>query len=816
MGTIKGPGAANGLPKLLLLAFLVILFGAYSNTFTSPPLLDDYHSFIFEKSLYLDEISPSSILNLTQSKFGYSRFIPVITLALNHKLGQSDLIYFHLINILIHLLSFLAVYFLARQIFTVFKKREPLVIPEALANWLPLLIAALWALSPVHINAVTYIVQRMASLVGLFYFLAVGCYIKARICREEKQRSFVWWLGMFLSAVCAFLSKENSVLLPFSMAMVEIWFFKSALVQKAWGILRRRNWKTLLVIGFIGSVCIVYCANVILPKALAGYDSRNFTMSERLLTEGRIVIWYISLLFYPNPNRLSIEHYVDISTSLLTPPTTFVALMLILGVIGGSIYYRKKYPIITFGILWFFINIALESTIIPLELVFEHRLYIPSFGIFLSAAYLSAIIFRSSLKKMPEGEFTKAFCSIVIVLACCSALMTFARNEDWQTTLSIHKDSALKASQLPRANANYANALLTSGHPEEAIGWAEKAIELSKPGLESYSVASNAIVAANLLLRRYEEAIEKGKELISKFPKRFDADSFPFMRLNMAQAYMAMKDERSAYQQVIETFKLIPVVDQSVQKKDHAYNTLRSVLSEAKKKNIDLNGDGTPDPGDVPVDFWIAKELQKIGEFAYARQLLEREYARDPENTLVSAEVQRIRKEEDVTRVQKEKWNFDQKYVRHPFSKFNFCMAIAFIAEEKNLPRFFHHIGEKCLNIALDINPNSADALLLKGWYLYSAENGREAVALARKALEHDPENAKAWLGLGFFLIKAGSPQEAITAFGRVMEIYPAYSNRATIEAMIAQLRKGEPVETFSVNRGDSAGNRANQDPSSS
>lgn len=814
MGTVPGPG--NLYRRVLFFSFMVILFGAYSNTFTSPPLLDDYHSFIFEKSLYLDQLSISSILNLTQSKFGYTRYIPVITLALNHKLGQSNLIYFHAVNILIHLLSFLAVYFLAKQIFAIASKCKTGENPGTLVSWLPLLIAGLWALNPVQTNAVTYLVQRMASLVGLFYFMTVGCYIKARLYQQEgKKNSSTWYLGMLLFALCAVLSKENSVMLPFSLVLVEICFFDSFFLQKTWEFLRKRNWKFWFTIGIAGVICLFYGFNIVGAKALSGYENRHFTISERLLTEGRIVIWYISLLFYPNPSRLCVEHYVDLSTSLVSPPTTLPALLLIAALIGGSLYLRRKYPVICFGILWYFLNISLESTIIPLELVFEHRLYIPSFGIFLSVIFLSVTLFRAILRKMPESEFTKAFCSTIIVLVCCSALLTFMRNEDWQTSLSIHEDIATKAPELPRSNANYANALLAARQFDGAIKFAERAMALSKPGLESYSVAANAIITAYLFTGRKEEAIEKGKELIAQFPKKFDADSFPLIRLNMAQAYMGMKDEKNAYDQILESFKLISQIDQSSQKKDASYGILRQLLVETQQRGIDLNGDGKVDPGDVPVDFWIAMELQKIGEHAYARQLLEREHSRNPENALVSAEIQKYTKEDELNRVQKEKWNFDRKYVSHPFSKFNFCMAVAFLAEEKNLPKFFKNLGEKCLNIAFEMNPNSADALLLKGWYLYSDENAQEAVAAARKALEYDPDNAKAWLGLGFFLIKAGSPQDAIAAFDKVIEIYPSYSNRPMIEALTAQLRKGEPVETFSVKRGDSASTRPETRPAS-
>ncbi len=117
----------------------------------------------------------------------------------------------------------------------------------------------------------------------------------------------------------------------------------------------------------------------------AGYSSRHFTMLERLLTETRIVVWYLSLLLWPAPSRMSIEHDVELSTSLLNPLTTLPA-MIFLGVLCWLILrYRRRYPLLSYGGAWFFLNLVIESTVVPLELIFEHRLYLPSVGFCLVA-----------------------------------------------------------------------------------------------------------------------------------------------------------------------------------------------------------------------------------------------------------------------------------------------------------------------------------------------------------------------------------------------------------------------------------------------
>ncbi len=792
---------------LLLVLFVFIVFMAYSNTFTSPPHLDDFHSFIYDKTIYINDLSFSSILSLINSKFGIRRFIPVVTLALNHKLGQSNLVYFHLVNILIHVLSFLAVYFLTVQIVSAARRFKTAEIPAGVAAWLPLGVAALWALNPAQTNAVTYLVQRMTSIMGLFYFLAVGCYIKARIESEScPGKAFAYYIGFALSALCAFMSKENSALLPFSIILTEIWFFDSEFVKKSWSFFRRHRVASLVAC-LAGAVCLFYVSAFLYKDFVVTYPRRHFNMIERVMTEWRVLIWYISILFWPDPSRLSIEHYVELSTSLFNPATTFFSLLAIIGLIAGSIYYRKQYPVISFGILWYFLNLSMESTIIPLELVFEHRLYIPSSGLFLSALLLLALLLAHFFKKLSEPDYRKVFCSLFIILASISALLTFIRNDDWQSILSIQYDNVLKAPELARTNANYANALLSVDQFEEALKYGERAMELNRPGLESYNNGANAIVSSLYNLGRYEEVVTRGGEFIANQPKMIDVDSLPFVYLNVAQALIALDRYKEAYENIIEAYKAIEKSDGLMRKKEGALIVMRILLAKVRDKDIDLNDDGVPDPGDKPVDLWIAAEVKKIGDLEYSKQLIESEHARDPGNIEVASAVDEMKREEPLNRVQKAKWNFAKNYISHPFSKFNFLMSVALIVQEKQLTGLLHQIGKKCLNAALEIDPKSTDAILLKGWYAYMEENAGEAVKAAKEAISIDPEHAKSWLGLGFFLMKAGSPNEAAIAFNKVLELYPGYSKRLIIMDFCKQIEQGLQVNPFSENGNNSSMN---------
>ncbi|MFZ2447665.1 MAG: tetratricopeptide repeat protein [Syntrophobacteraceae bacterium] len=817
MDAVPKTGARALIQRLLPVPFIIVIFAAYSNTFTSPPFLDDFHSFIYEKSIYLQDFSSSSLLSIYHTRFGKTRLIPMLTLALNHKLGESNLIYFHLVNIVIHIFAFLAVCFLTKQIISIEKKRDPDSVSSSVAGWLPICVAALWALNPVQTNAVTYLVQRMASIQALFYFLAVGCYLKARSCSPESWRKAAgWYAGVAAASIGAFLSKENSVLLPFMLVVTEIWFFDSKPIDRLWLFFRRRSWRIWVVLGLAAIAFGVLTYDLLWPLLLDGYAKRHFTMTERVLTEGRVVIWYISLLLWPDPGRLSMEHDVDLSTSLLSPMTTLPSLLFIALLIGGSIYWRKRHPIITFGIMWYFLNLALESTIWPLELVFEHRLYLPSFGVFLVLVMLMGMALRQAARTISETDYVKVLCSVVIMLVSCSAILTFLRNEDWQDTITINHDVATKAPGIARANVDYAIALLRVGEYEESMKYAEKSLSLSKPGLETYGLSANAIVTTLVQMGKFEEAIARGDELLANQPSYLDGDAHPTLYLSMAQACMVLDRFEDAYKHILQAFKYIEMTDKSIHKKEMASSVLGQVLEWCRSREVDINGDGASDPGNKPIDLWIALEVQKIGDLPFAAQLMEQAYAHDPDNIEITQAVQNLKREEALNDAQKEKGSFSKKYVLRPYSRFNICMAVAFLAQERRMPGPFLKIGEKCLDWALEIDPDSADALLLAGWYAYNGEKADQAVVLARKALARDPDNAKIWLGLSFFLAKAAHGDEALAALDKVIELYPGFSRRQVLEALRAEIMKGERISPISGNHNDSRMNTRTQHTPSS
>ncbi|MGV8050832.1 MAG: tetratricopeptide repeat protein, partial [Anaerolineaceae bacterium] len=460
--------------------------------------------------------------------------------------GQGELFFLHLTNFFIHTLCFLAVflmiYVLSKHSQEYAQSKE--FIPHAveLALW----IAGLWALHPFQTNAVTYLVQRMASLVTLFYVLSVANYFIGRTIHLQKNnlniRSVVFYALSSMCMILAFLSKPNAAMIPVMLFFTEAWFFQPDIFQRIFHF-ARKHW--LLSATCVLMVCAV-TANV-LPPMLSSYNTRHFTLFERLLTEARVILRYISVLIYPDPNRLSLEHDVVLSTSILHPLTTLPSILCLVAITVGIIVYRRRFPIITYGILWFLLNLVIESSIIPLELTFEHRMYLPSVGLILALVVAVFNISHSFFWKVSAKDFIKISWCVVAIMASALTLATFQRNKAWEDSVTLNQDSALKAPNNPRAHSNLAVALVRAQRYEEAIQEANIALRLGKEHFEQYSVAANSIITSYTAMGKYSAAISEGERLLKEWPKDSDARAWPGMSLNLASAYLGNHDLKGAY-----------------------------------------------------------------------------------------------------------------------------------------------------------------------------------------------------------------------------------------------------------------------------
>ena len=286
---------------------------------------------------------------------------------------------FRTVNVFLHMLNGCLLASLAYRILILTH------VESGRARIMAIIAASWWLLLPILVSTVLYIVQRMAELSALFVLLAMNGYVYGRyIAARSLGPGYIWMTAsLILGGSLAVLSKENGVLLLGLVLALEATVFSS--LQKPQYF---PAWKTLMLWVPIG-LGIIYIV-IHWQWVLSGYAVRDFTLEQRMLTEPRILMDYLLKIFLPSAHGFAF-YYDDypVSSGLLNPYSTLVAIVCLLGLIGWAVRYRHVVPWASLAILWFFIGHSMESTILPLELYFEHRNYLPSMGLALALGHYS-------------------------------------------------------------------------------------------------------------------------------------------------------------------------------------------------------------------------------------------------------------------------------------------------------------------------------------------------------------------------------------------------------------------------------------------
>lgn len=339
-------------------------------------LLDDYSNIVNQPTLHTDEISFSAIKKAVRENPTnmLGRPVAVVSFMLDYTFGGLNPERYLLSNLGIHLAAMLAGILMVYQIGRLTGIRY---------SYLAALCATtIWAAHPFNLTSVLYIVQRMTSLSALFTFLTLFVYAKFR----TRTAPSIWATAgalalMGLLGVMAALSKENAALIPLFLIAVE-WLARWTNQGKG----NAQHQFVFWVCACIPSIALLTYLAWNIPQFAASYAFRPFSLSERLLTESRALWMYIGQIIYPRISAMSLYHDgTQISSGLFTPPITALAVFSLVGLICATYLLRKRTPWLCFGIMFFLVGHLLESTFIPLELIFEHRNYLPSLGLIAGA-----------------------------------------------------------------------------------------------------------------------------------------------------------------------------------------------------------------------------------------------------------------------------------------------------------------------------------------------------------------------------------------------------------------------------------------------
>ncbi len=469
---------------------LILFFGiaAYSNTLTSSFQFDDVPTILENHSL--------QPLNLAKIwSYHPPRFITDLSFAFNLYLAGFQTWSFHIFNLLIHLFTSLIVFQL-----TLWILRTPSMenkIPSSQQHLFALITALLFTAHPLQTEAVTYISQRATSLATLFYLAALWMYLRARL---ENARHYG---AVFIFMLAAMFTKEISFTLPFAILLLELFFFpiseKEPLSKK---LLRWTPFAAFLVI-----IPLLYLTNAyilvrdggsinIIPPSTANTISRW----DYLLTQFRVMRTYLRLLVFPVNQCIDYDYRLS---SGWEDPDVWAAFSLLLSIFLLSFAFVKKNRLISFGILWFFLTLSVESTIIPLpDFILEHRLYLPMFGFALFSTSLLWMLSKSI------KLFTAISLSVVVVFSS----MTYFRNEVWKSKVSLALDTVKKSPLLGISYAGLADAYSReTGDDKTAATCYQKALEL---GFATPWVYAN-LAAVYSRLGEYEKSLHFQKIISS-------------------------------------------------------------------------------------------------------------------------------------------------------------------------------------------------------------------------------------------------------------------------------------------------------------
>jgi len=480
-----GQGRYSTAHRIVFLFFLIVGLAIYSNSFKVPPHLDDVY-------IFADSTLEALVNRLTLSN---TRMIADSTFAFNYWLAGPHVLGYHILNLVIHVFTAVLVYQLLFQTLKLTANKGNLAGTGSLVQPDNLLLPAfrdhifwgaffggmIFLVHPLATQAVTYITQRYTSLATLFYVASIVCYLKARMIlfseedagdkvfsrRGFLKRSHLAWYSLAATlAVLAMYTKEICITLPVMLILIEFFIvqfnFKNVgtrllylLPFLASGLIIPMNhlpiFKTTETISMIETITD---PDKVLPRWA---ESQYLTRSTYLFSQIGI-IWSIYLKLLVWPWGQNIEHDFYVSNSL-SHTTTLVAFLGLLSLLAIAVLTIKKYRLFGFGIIWFFMSIAVTSSVIPNTIfVAEHRVYLPMIGLTLVVAGMYRYLERPRLVY-----------SLSVPILLILSVLTFMRNDIWKDEFSLWGDSLAKSPNMSRPHNNYARALHHAGRLDEAI-----------------------------------------------------------------------------------------------------------------------------------------------------------------------------------------------------------------------------------------------------------------------------------------------------------------------------------------------------------
>lgn len=524
---------------------------------------------------------------------GGQRYVGHLSFALNYNLLGTQVFGYHVVNIFIHGATAVSVYFLVYSLL-----RVPALVSSTEDNSygnllvaLPVVISLIFVTHPIETQAVTYIVQRYASLAAFFYVFAVLMYVRARISwmSDSRKLFYCYFSVALISALCAIYTKENALTICLVVFMVEVIFF---------GTLKGLFKRQIFVLPFV-LVSLILPLTMLFGRIGSGdtvagaLDSMTSEVpqmgrSTYLFTSFRVIITYLRLLVLPL--NQSVDYDYVLYHNFFTPQVFLSFIVIVLLVVFSVKCFKKGRidgdPLLlltAFGILFFFIALIVESSIIPIrDVIFEHRLYLPSVGAFVAIA--SYIAYLLSLNKTTRETLLEYGFIFAIVLTIVLSVMTVNRNKVWQSPVTLWSDALSK--------------------------WPYKAR------------IHNMLGAAYFEEKQYYEAEQEYKNVLITWPDNF------VVLYNMGDVYLALNDKAKAVEYYVKSKNANPQFVQTYQRLGYIYGTM-GLLEQAIQE---YGGALAIEPSNASSNFNMGVAYEMSGNTQKAKVFFTKAYNVNPAN----------------------------------------------------------------------------------------------------------------------------------------------------------------------------------------
>lgn len=490
------------------------------------PFIRDFGNFFHRQAALKTFAANPHVITDTLNSF-LTRPLSYLTFSINYHIHGVTIAGYHLVNIIIHTLNVITVYLLIRVTVRLFLEKNTFPADETIiqdSRKTAFITAALFAVHPLMTNSVTYVTQRMTSLVTLLYLASILLYAYHRDCRQRSKKNTLYILSIILCCA-AMLAKESSFTLPLMILLYELFFLRGSIKQRLIKLIP--FWAAMTIVPY-NVIMLQYPEKSQvggwLASSLNVVNFSHVSSWEYLLTQFRAVAFYLKLLLLPL--RLSLEHDFRVSHSL-GDTDVLLSLALHLSLIWYGCYLmrtsknRGKHALVDglagFGIIWFYIALMVESSIIPMDVMaVEYRTYLPSFGLFLFMVCLVNKIFD---KFFVNGDGLNPDYLLWIPVICLMMCLTVMKNEVWRKPDELWKQTILMYPKLDKPYSNLADYYVRKGELTDAINVYKRSFnEIQyKPGLH-YELGNIYILSKD-----YELAIAEMVQAIIMKPDMKEA-----------------------------------------------------------------------------------------------------------------------------------------------------------------------------------------------------------------------------------------------------------------------------------------------------